>query len=67
VNWLPFTGTNLPANLDSTDGIYAVTGGLKGFSPEATETWRSYAFYPDRVAKVAMAAAIKLASAAFNR
>jgi len=49
-NWLAFTGTNLTANLGSVDGTYDVAIGLKGIAPTATETWRDYRFYLDRVA-----------------
>jgi len=51
-NWLPFTSTNLTINLGSTDGTYNVVVGLKGLAPDATETWRNYEFYLDRVKPV---------------
>ncbi|MEI8292147.1 MAG: hypothetical protein WCH99_21970, partial [Verrucomicrobiota bacterium] len=37
--WHPFIGTNLMVALGATDGGYAVSVGLKGWAPEATETW----------------------------
>ncbi|HTB82254.1 MAG TPA: hypothetical protein VK742_01245 [Candidatus Sulfotelmatobacter sp.] len=48
-NWLPFVGTNLTVTLGTTDGVYDVVVGLKGFSPEATQTWQDYDFTLDRV------------------
>ncbi|HEV2694460.1 MAG TPA: hypothetical protein VG347_16320, partial [Verrucomicrobiae bacterium] len=47
--WLTFSSTNLSVNLGTTDGVYTVRVSLKGISPEATETWREYNFYVDRV------------------
>jgi len=51
-NWLPFVATNLTVVLGSTDGVYSVNVGLKGFPADATETWEQYNFTLDRVAPV---------------
>jgi len=47
-NWLPFAGTNLIVPLGSTDGVYQVWFGLKGFASEATATWVGTTVYLDR-------------------
>ena len=50
--WHSFTGTNLLVTLGATDGDYDVSVGLKGWSPEAMETWDTdeITFTLDRIA-----------------
>ena len=51
-NWLPFVSTNLTVSLGSTDGVYAVSVGLRGLPANATQTWESYSFTLDTVPPV---------------
>jgi len=51
-NWLAFTTTNLTVNLGTTDGVYTLNVGLKGFATNATQAWDDYSFTVDRVAPV---------------
>ena len=51
-NWLSFSTTNLSVNLGTTDGVYALNVGLKGFATNAVQTWENYSFTVDRVAPV---------------
>jgi hypothetical protein len=51
-NWLSFTTTNLTVHLGSTDGVYTVNIGLRGYPTNATPTWNNYSFTLDRVPPV---------------
>jgi hypothetical protein len=39
--WLPYPGTNIVANLGTTDGLYAVTVGLRGLPQSAQPAWQT--------------------------
>ena len=51
-NRLPFVSTNVTVSLGSTDGVYDVNVGLKGYATNATTTWSDYRFTLDRVAPI---------------
>jgi hypothetical protein len=46
-NWLPYAGPNLTVSLGSTDGVYAVSVGLRGLPPSATQTWQTLTIFRD--------------------
>ncbi|HTR40676.1 MAG TPA: hypothetical protein VMH87_03595, partial [Pseudomonadales bacterium] len=39
--WQSCTGTNVPVTLGSTNGLYTVNVGLRGFPASGTQTWKS--------------------------
>ena len=49
-NWQAYTGTNITANLGSTDGVYSVSVGLRGLPPSAQQTWHTVQLTRDTVA-----------------
>ena len=49
-SWLAYPGPNLTANLGATDGVYAVSVGLRGLPPSAQQTWQTVQLARDTVA-----------------
>ena len=49
-NWLPYTGTNLTANLGPSDGTYQVSVALRGLPQFAQQTWQTVQLTLDTVA-----------------
>jgi len=47
--WLAYPGPNLTANLGATDGVYAVSVGLRGLPPSAQQTWQTVQLTRDTV------------------
>jgi len=50
--WLSYPGPNLTANLGATDGVYAVSVGLRGLPPSAQQTWQTVQLTRDTLAPV---------------
>jgi hypothetical protein len=50
--WNTYSTSNLTVNLGTTDGVYVVNVGLRGYPTNATQTWNNYSFTVDRVAPV---------------
>ena len=51
-NWQAYPGSNLAATIGATDGTYNVSIGLRGFPPNATQTWQSTMLIRDTVPPV---------------
>jgi hypothetical protein len=47
-NWVAFDSTNITVSLGSADGVYDIHVGLKGYAPNATESWADFTLYLDR-------------------